>query len=103
MNHKLKRKWCAALRGNGFHQGRLCLLFKERNGIPKHCVLGVLASVADIPLRNYGSNEPEDPHKNAYMAIYELITEVVANQMVVLNDCDGKTFPELADWIEENL
>jgi hypothetical protein len=96
MNHKLKRKWCAALRGQTYHQGTGTL--REVLGLEAttHCVLGVLAEVAGIEIGD------EDEHL-AYKGLYKIIPESVADRLIIMNDRIRITFPELADYIEKEI
>jgi hypothetical protein len=85
MNHKLKRKWCAALRGNPERQ---CFGAYHKDG--KHCALGELENV----LRASGAEN---------LILRSHITIEAFDHVLVMNDCYHKSFPEIADWIETNL
>ena len=88
MNHKLKRKWVAALRGGSWKQ---CKDVYWRDG-GERCVVGVLLSVLEIELREVGLSDKLDP----YLPIGSRAT------LYGMND-RGSTFGEMADWIEVNL
>lgn len=106
MDPVLKDKWLKGLRSGEYKQGKGFL----RNEDNTHCCLGVLAEQIEGT-----SWEVEDGY-------YTLIKDGVAcgvcglcttrlnlpsdfpsPVLIDFNDCDGKTFPEIADWVEENL
>ena len=97
MNKKLKRKWCAALRGGTYTQTRT-----SRAGCcsADHmgCALDVLA---DIQPGLYITHTQFPGHWLAYRAIAAL--GIPAEVVYTMNDLEGKSFAEIADWIEENL
>ncbi len=85
---EIKEAWCQALRSGRYRQGGGQLHCS--NGT--HCCLGVLDKEQG---RLADSSE-------AYLS-EELIPMFVQNRLVDLNDDEGKSFGEIADWIEENL
>jgi hypothetical protein len=80
MNHKIKRKWCAALRGGTWTQ----IKGQYHDAEQGRCALGVLRDV----LSNNVSDHIEGPARL---------------KIAKMNDLDGKSFGEIADWIEGNL
>lgn len=98
-----KRKWVAALRSGKFQQGS-CALYTGGKP-PEFCCLGVACRVAGI------SRIPRDTGyiPATYLSVPAMLTGegVVAKKLSELNDgdglLDGKTFIEIADWIERNL
>ena len=124
MNKEIKEKWVKALRSGEYRQGR-GYLRKEKNDNPNkfnYCCLGVLvnevlegewyyaldSAYGFNPIFNI-INEINAPS----FASIELIPEPIAlNKLSItmeqqktlagMND-KGKTFEEIADWIEENL
>jgi hypothetical protein len=87
MDAQLKAKWVKALRGRKFKQGRQMLHNGTGN---EYCCLGVLCVVADKPL---------DAESYAWL---NSVTKDYG-PFVKMNDEDGKSFKEIADYIEENL
>lgn len=86
MNHKLKRKWCAALRGGTWTQVRR-KFYEGENG---RCALTVLGEVVD-------------PVANPRITVNDLVSAEHQELIMRMNDWRGKTFSEIADWIEENI
>jgi len=96
-----KAKWLVALRSGDFKQARQMLKIDNR-----FCCLGVMSCVV---------SETDDPYylwyegkiTDGYKLAKELLTEPVAHRLMVMNDgAQGevrRTFPEIADWVEENL
>lgn len=86
MNHKLKRKWVAALRGGQWVQIRGHLGYGRKDN--HRCALGVLQEV-----------EP------GYDCSIDLTIDgnALPTKIIMLNDAFGKSFNEIADWIEENV
>lgn len=80
MNKKLKRRWVAALRSGEYKQitGRVC----NEHG---YCAYGILTHVV---LSN---------------AVSARIPEKAISTIVSMNDCGGRSFAQIADWIEVNL
>jgi hypothetical protein len=99
---ELKRKWVEALRSGGYKQGKGWL----RTADDCFCCIGVLCDIsgkgewtdaepnkAYITPEWYGSALP-DP---------KLLPKTYADKLIFLNDGEGKSFAEIADWIEENV
>jgi hypothetical protein len=94
MDAELKSKWVAALRSGEYRQGKYAL----RSG-SSFCCLGVLCVLADVAPEQ-STESPEDGNP------YEWVNQTVGpayEQLVTMNDAEGKTFPEIADYIEANL
>lgn len=84
---ELKTKWCAALRSGEYKQG-ICSLYNiEEDGSHSYCCLGVLNSVRDV--------------SQSYIGFPRLIGDWTV--LARMNDEEGKTFAEIADYIEEIL
>lgn len=106
MDPVLKTKWLAALRSGEYKQGKHFLVdHNAENNETTHCCLGVLCEVA-------GSRRL--PSVDGYMVNYVVCTEELADYafgltlkiqkyLMSMNDNQGKSFNEIADWIEENL
>lgn len=91
MNPELKAKWVAALRSGEFEQER------EYAGKGKKlCCIGVggyVAGVRPIPTV-VGTHE---------CAAALGLSQDAQVHLVRMNDLDGQSFFEIADWIEKNL
>ena len=104
MNKEYKEKWIAALRSGKYKQGTGSLRKND-----KFCCLGVLCDIVD-------SSKWELPRSEGTPIVYDSRTsylpEKIKNNLNIeyrqqkdlaeLND-EGKSFNEIADWIEENL
>ncbi len=90
MNHKLKRKWTAALRGGTYRQ---CVAYLSMMDGRK-CALGILQDLM-------GTNELGCQY--GYDDMQNVLGNIHFSKITDLNDIYGKTFPEIADWIEENV
>jgi hypothetical protein len=92
MDPELKAKWVAALRSGEYQQttGQL----RKRDG---YCCLGVLCAAIAA---DYDPGNGFLPMKFADEAG---ISGKVESSLIEMNDTQRKTFPEIADWIEENL
>ncbi len=105
MNKTLKKAWIKDLRGGKIEQatGALCNL---QGGM---CCLGVLADIAiDGDWVPYGGLyqlvSGNDVMTGALPAPAQFgISLRQQNTLIGLNDDQGKSFAEIADWIEENL
>lgn len=106
MKAEIKQKWLEALRGGKYAQGRMYLR-REDN---KFCCLGVLCDLVDPngwtppgPLLRYSHSEDFTsllPMSIAHSAGLEY--DDVLNKVMHMNDT-GKSFAEIADWIEANI
>lgn len=111
MNPDIKAKWVAALRSGAFVQANTQLK-KVAGGKITYCCLGVLCELADIQLRPIGND-----HNNEYYRTWETtdsylgpkalaavgLTPDEQRHLAKLNDSQGKTFAQIADYIEANL
>lgn len=118
-----KRKWVEALRSGKYLQGKSLLASqsKEDADAVNYCCLGVAGCTVGIPVNQMreesefsdiidyevGSGNPnlENKETSFIMSVLprELIFGNLVDKLVSLNDEQGKTFLEIADWIEENL
>lgn len=100
LNPEHKQKWLTALRSGEYQQGRTFL----RLGT-EYCCLGVYAEVC----RQEEINSTSHPTMQVGERFRELelpstwIPVDVQSALMRMNDNDQKTFPEIADWIEEHL
>lgn len=114
LSSELKAKWVAALRSGTYNQidGALCRNLGD-DGVG-HCCLGVLAEVAGVN-RRYLFDEPsldEINRKDLLGGWYPndldddseqtQASKTIQRQLADMND-DGKSFTEIADWVEANL
>lgn len=103
---EFKAKWIEALRSGKYEQAQNELI----NNNNKYCCLGVACLVAgysDNNLRNpnTGSAYPYIPR--TFDKIPKLILDgdiySISHKIGILNDVNGFTFSEIADWIEKKL
>jgi hypothetical protein len=90
MDANLKTKWVEALRSGQFNQTQGSL----KRGKDAFCCLGVLCEIVGY------STDASDAGQT-----YPLLDKLVSNYgpIVVMNDDEGKSFAEIADFIEANL
>jgi hypothetical protein len=113
MNRENALKWVEALRSGKYTQGSHNL--KSGVDMVRHCCLGVAAELAgiDIPNRNEGYNahiyrqvaewlglpiEPKNP-----MVDFDNGGFAATKTFQRMNDIDGKSFAEIADYVEAEL
>jgi hypothetical protein len=95
MEAELKEKWVAALRSGDYKQTKVEL----RDG-NKHCALGVLCEVGGLPLDERGWSLDG---REVYAWLDQQFGGSDDVVRVYSRNDEGMPFPELADWIEENL
>ena len=90
MDAELKQKWVAALRSGEYKQCQRVL----HDGVG-YCCIGVLEAISGLA-----------PEKNAVMIGEGIVDRIggvnYKSALVSLND-NGKSFSEIADYIEKNL
>jgi len=94
-------KWLAALRSGEYKQGRGRLV--GENG---YCCIGVggkVCGLSDNDMNNCGLIL-----SRIIPTTHSIPTEIrgsthLTEHIVCLNDSEGKTFTEIADWIEQNV
>lgn len=98
MDAELKRKWVEALRSGEYEQGRLKL-----NSHGRYCCLGVLCDVAGLKWLRCSELGfiPAGDHIHQHLVRFGIANE--SSDLVDMNDNQGKTFAEIADYIEANL
>lgn len=103
LDPEFKAKWIAALRSGEYKQGKFYL---EHNG--GYCCLGVACKIAGAEAKSGTSYIHCDVHEvPVLLRSCNSLTIRLAN----MNDGKGpngevtprKSFPEIADWIQENL
>lgn len=111
MDKTLARKWVDALRSGEYRQGKGGLRCVEDNS---YCCLGVLLDVAAKEGIIEGKWEDDNDvsasysafvHANGELDVFtvdeSLLTHHQQNPPIALNDNDGSSFEEIADYIEK--
>lgn len=104
LDRDLKRKWVEALRSGEYDQGqwRLC---RVTSGGAKYCCLGVVYEVANGEDAWFSIPSTSELRTGCgEMAAYfpPGLSDADAWALIDLND-SGRSFDEIACWIEENL
>lgn len=112
MRADIKKEWTEALRSDKFKQckGRLKKVF---GGPTRHCCLGVLCEIKNLEESeriiegseyiNFKMND-ESSFSDLPNVFAEYVgIPVLKEQMLMKMNDEGKSFNEIADWIEENL
>lgn len=128
MQAELKQKWIGALRGGQYQQGtgqlkgyRTDHYDEDENHVledPEYCCLGLLAEVAGLPVESYSGeaflgdcnpldtcglgSEKGDPSDPDYSSEDPGTHTTIQRKLAAMND-NGKSFAEIADWIEANI
>jgi hypothetical protein len=96
MDAKLKAEWIAALRSGEYRQGLNYLHDSERNTF---CCLGVLCRVAGVSI-----DDIRDVISTDTPCLDSGIDKEMRSYLGdTLNDGQGKTFSEIADYIESEI
>lgn len=113
MDPKLKKAWVKALRSGEYKQGRGHMCEDTPEG-PRYCCLGVLVDIAhdgdwvlDPNITTWKIDNNFDPSFQASFPSNKFLNEVelnrdTADEVAHMND-DGKSFEEIADFIEESV
>jgi hypothetical protein len=110
MNKDLKDKWIKALRSGNYKQGNRQL----RSNNNEYCSLGVLCDVGDLgEWKNDRNGEKRFKFAATgvacLMAIPDAVLHIIglncvtACELMSMNDTEGKSFDQIADYIEENV
>lgn len=98
MDAELKAKWVAALRGGEFEQASGNFHIGG-----KYCCLGVLACVlTGIRGAAITTKHPGSDTLGGYL-VDQGVPSKKMSTFVRMNDVEGKSFAEIADYIEANL
>jgi hypothetical protein len=106
MNLEYKQKWLEKLRNGQYKQGRKRLCHND-----KHCCLGVLCNVVpEAKFEVFDSwlmlRYKTETHRHMSLPLTMLddiqLSAFSTATLMRMND-DGKSFAEIADWIEANL
>ena len=92
MKREVRDRWTAALRSGQYEQGKGSFL--DYGGA--YCCLGVLCDVTDREPTPGGGDDD-------YPFVSSLLGDGVVRELWQMNDFLGRSFPEIADWIEENV
>lgn len=96
---EFKEKWVAALKSGDYKQGKMRLHNQEEN---TYCCLGVLCAITGVESSRdeyiWGFPEEQIP-----VMLQGNRSNPVVNNLVRMNDRYGKSFSEIADYIEQNL
>ena len=111
MNPELKKRWVDALRSGEYQQGTSVL--RDKND--RRCCLGVLCEFVPVEVTQsnsafyeYTFEVPEDYILNDYKDRSGGVPSFLVHSddaaiLVRMNDDQGKSFSEIADYIEANL
>jgi hypothetical protein len=97
---EFKAKWIAALRSGEYKQGEGELHNPHRD---TYCCLGVAGRIAGVSaedLRRDGFLKKEMSNSIPYCLVNDNGT---VSRLIAMNDSEGKSFSEIADYIESNL
>lgn len=100
-------KWVAALRSGEYKQGTRNLLQIDDNGVNCYCCIGVTGCIFNIPInkiKGYSMMYVKDviPELPKAFEWSQINGNNMIRELTYMNDIDHKTFPEIANWIEEN-
>lgn len=110
MNSTIKAHWVEGLRSGKYKQGRRRL--RTGNEFNCFCALGVLCDIVNPALWRLSGGwyafGLTTPHSSYYSLPDNLATTIGLKSedqtlVTILNDLEGKSFDEIADWIEDNL
>lgn len=106
MDSIVKRKWIEALRSGEYSQGKESL----RDGNGNYCCLGVLAEIQGVPREKTTFMDcsrytfaPDYKCTASIPTDYLGITSSQRSILINMNDYYRNSFPEIADFIENNL
>ncbi len=104
MNKRYKQKWIAKLRSGEYPQTTQTL--RDKNGF---CCLGVLCETSPVAKTHYfnkykmpNDRTMDDCLESRHLKMFGL-TEDIQQVLTDMNDVKGKSFTEIADYIEKNL
>lgn len=102
MDPEKKRVWVAELRSGNHRQGKHKLMQQVAGEPTMYCCLGVLAKVTGL------LTEKQLFYNEGYDQLHVVLGVPpygVSNRTtcIHMNDTEGKSFAEIADWVEKNL
>lgn len=106
MDKTVKKAWVAELRSGDYKQGT----FQLRDEDNEFCCLGVLCNVhaKNNPSFAKTQKHPEEYDRRSglpspMVLAWAGLKRITAEKLARLNDEEGKTFNEIADWIVKNV
>lgn len=105
MDSKIKEAWLKALRSGEYQQGR----HRLRNEDDCFCALGVLCDILDPSgwLKSDGGAILFQDYSTMSLSLkmkdYIGLNGIQTDHIMSLNDIDGKSFEDIADYVEEQL
>lgn len=104
MPKPLARRWVAALRSGKYKQGRL-MLREDAEGTSNYCCLGVLCEIAGCP---YSPIRQDYTMPNGELRLGSVnrnfgLTNAQEGALMAMNDSGGRSFKQIARWIERNI
>lgn len=105
----IKQKWIDALRSGNYSQSKHYLRRKDISGRSEgYCCLGVLCDIVDPEGWDVGTEfgfrhqgETDGPSESVKESVG--LTDEQENALIGMNDREGLSFNEIADWIEANI
>lgn len=107
---EFKKQWIAALRSGEYKQGQRALIVKQNDEV-SYCCLGLAYKIAKgvDPIETKSGYIDGDIDVDGVpmclvgnASAYSNAGYGIRKELAYMND-DGKSFSEIADWIEENL
>lgn len=102
MNAEFKAKWVEALRSGKYRQTQQAL--REKNA---YCCLGVACDISGFGVWDDDRFLHEEGNNTGYLptGLRERmgLEQLQESSLITMNDDEGKTFAEIADYIEANL
>ena len=95
---EIKDKWLTALRSGEYKQGRAQLYNDLSNS---YCCLGVLGVVCETPIEKLGGGSLSE----SFTTVPEIFLgyRQLASRLMDMNDGGNMNFPQIADYIEQNI
>jgi hypothetical protein len=113
MDADLRAKWVAALRSGDYIQGEGALKRQDVDDQVRHCCLGVLCEVLDVPQvrreldggvsRWAFGEEHEEGYLPAAIQDQAGLASAVMTSLARMNDSGRYDFKAIADYIDQNL
>lgn len=109
MNEDIKQKWVKALRSGKYTQGKGRLKALSTDGTINHCCLGVLVEeIHPEYFQVFGDNQYIGEDYSMTSLSDEIVNEAQMcddeqGRLINMNDQLGKTFKQIANYIDKNL
>lgn len=98
MNTDQKTKWIAALRSGKYNQGKKVLYYKRTDS---YCCLGVACKILDIS--SFSTTSIRSGNIGTLDEDAMFLSADVQRILMTMNDAYGKSFSEIASYIESNV